>query len=137
MKITHPIFGLFISLLLAGPVAAQCLEYEPKVVSLSGTLAKETRPGRPNYESVANGDKPETVWVLKLQEPICVLAASEINVRENGQVEIQIVLDQNQYEKYQGMLGQSVTVTGRLFHSHTGHHHKQLLLRTSEIKKNA
>ena len=126
-----------ISLLAIGPVAAQCLEYEPKVVSLSGTVAQETHPGPPNYESVANGDKPEIIWVLKLKAPVCVLAANETNVRENSQIEIQLVLDQGQYNKYRGLLGQSVTVTGKLFHGHTGHHHKQLLLRTSEIKKNA
>ncbi len=128
---------MFISLLLAGPVAAQCFEYEPKVVSLSGTLAQEKYPGRPNYESVANGDEPETIWVLKLKTPICVLAANEIDVRENSQTEIQLVLDQGQYNKYRSLLGQSVTITGKLFHSHTGHHHKRLLLTTNEIKKNA
>ena len=126
-----------ISLLAIGPVAAQCLEYEPKVVSLSGTVAQETHPGPPNYESVANGDEPETIWVLKLKAPVCVLAANETNVRENSQIEIQLVLDQGQYNKYRGLLGQSVTVTGKLFHGHTCHHHKQLLLRTSEIKKTA
>ena len=126
-----------IALLMVGPAAAQCLEYEPKVVSLSGTVVQETHPGPPNYESVANGDKPEIIWVLKLKAPVCVLAANEIDVRENSQTEIQLVLDQGQYNKYRGLLGQSVTVTGKLFHGHTGHHHKQLLLRTSEINKNA
>ena len=131
------IYGLLTALLLAGPVAAQCLEYEPKVVSLSGTLVHETHPSRPNYESVANGDEPETIWVLKLKAPICVLATNEIDVRENSQTEIQLVLDQRQYKEYRGLLGQGITVTGKLFHSHTGHHHKKLSLRTSEIRKNA
>jgi hypothetical protein len=93
------IYGLLISLLLAGPVAAQCLEYEPKVVSLSGTLVRETLPGRPNYESVASGDAPETIWVLKLKAPICMLAANDIDVSENSETEIQLVLDQGQYNK--------------------------------------
>ena len=124
------------ALLVAGPVAAQCLEYEPKVVNLSGTVARETHPGRPDYESIANGDKPETIWVLKLKVPICVLAAANEDVREDNQTEIQLVLDQEQYRKYRGLLGQKVTVTGKLFHSHTGHHHKKLLLITSKIKKN-
>jgi hypothetical protein len=130
----YSIYGLIIAQLLAGSVAAQCFEYEPKVISLSGTLVRETFPGRPNYESVASDDAAETVWILKLKTPICVLAASEINVREDSQTEIQLTLDPGQYNKYRGFLGQSVAVTGKLFHSHTGHHHKQLLLRTSEIK---
>jgi len=131
------IYGFLIGLLLAGPVAAQCFEYEPKVVSLSGTLVRETLPGRPNYESVASGDAPETIWVLKLKSPICVLAANDIDIHENSETEIQLVLDQGQYDKYRSLLGKSVTITGKLFHSHTGHHHKRLLLTTNEIKKNA
>lgn len=138
MKRIHPkIAGWLIALLLVGPAAAKCLEYEPKAVSLSGTVAREIHPGRPGFESVANGDEPETIWVLKLKAPICVLVANEIDVRENNQTEIQLVLDKEQYNKYRGLLGQRVTVTGKLFHSHTGHHHKKLLLRTSKIKKNA
>jgi hypothetical protein len=131
------IIGLLAALLLAGPVAAQCLEYEPKVVSLSGILVRETLPGRPNFESVTSGDAPETIWVLKLKAPICVLAANDIDINENSETEIQLVLDQGQYNKYRSLLGQSVTITGKLFHSHTGHHHKRLLLTTNEIKKNA
>ena len=130
------ITGWLIALLVVGPVAAQCLEYEPKVASLSGTVVRETHPGRPNFESVANGDEPETIWVLTLKAPICVLASNKIDVREDSQTEIQLVLDPEQYNKYHGLLGQSVTATGKLFHSHTGHHHKKLLLRASEIKRN-
>jgi len=131
------IYGLLIALLLGGPVVAQCFEYEPKVVSLSGTLVRETLPGRQNYESVASGDAPETIWVLKLKAPICVLAANDINVREDSETEIQLVLEHGQYDNYRRLLGQAVTITGKLFHSHTGHHRKRLLLTTNEIKKNA
>lgn len=62
--------------LSSGSVATKCLEYEPKVISLSGTLVRETHPGRPNYESIAGGDEPETIWVLRLKEAICVLASN-------------------------------------------------------------
>ena len=125
-----------IALLAAGPVAAQCLEYEPKVVNLSGTVVRETHPGRPGFESIANGDEPQIIWVLKLKVPICVVAANEVDVHENNQTEIQLVLDRGQYTKYRGLLGQKVTVSGRLFHGHSSHHHKKLLLITSKIKKN-
>src|SRR6266545_7040763 len=42
------------------PVTTQCLEYEPKLVSLSGVIVRETHPGPPNFESVANGDEPKS-----------------------------------------------------------------------------
>ena len=41
-------------------------EYEPKVVTLSGTLLTRSYPGPPNYESVINGDRPERVWLIRL-----------------------------------------------------------------------
>jgi len=117
-----------------GSVAAQCLEYEPKVVRLSGVIVRETHPGRPNYESIANGDEPETIWVLKLKNAICVLASDDINVEADNEKEIQLVLEAEQYRRYRRLLGQRVTVSGKLFHSHTGHHHKTLLLKTDGIR---
>jgi len=114
--------------------AAQCLAYEPKVVRLSGVIVRETHPGRPNYESIANGDEPETIWVLKLKNAICVLASDDINVEADNEKEIQLVLEAEQYRRYRRLLGQRVTVSGKLFHSHTGHHHKTLLLKTDGIR---
>jgi hypothetical protein len=115
--------------------AAQCLEYEPKVVRLSGVIVRETHPGRPNYESIANGDEPETIWVLKLKKAICVLASDDINVEADSEKEIQLVLEAEQYRRYRRLLGQRVNVSGKLFHSHTGHHHKTLLFKTDEIRR--
>jgi hypothetical protein len=137
MKRILTIMGLLSALLSSGSVAAQCLEYEPKVVSPFGSLARETYPGPPNYESIARGDKPETIWVLKLVKAVCVLASHEIDVKEDSEKEIQLVLEPRQYKQYRKLLGRKVTVTGKLFHSHTGHHHKRLLLTTNEIKKSA
>jgi hypothetical protein len=117
-----------------GSIAAQCLEYEPKVVRLSGVIVRETHPGRPNYESIANGDEPETIWVLKLNKAICVLASDDINVEADNEKEIQLVLEAEQYKRHRRLLGQRVTASGKLFHSHTGHHHKTLLLKTDEIR---
>jgi hypothetical protein len=124
---------LFLALPPAVPAAAQCLDYWPKVVRLSGRLVSEIHPGRPNYDSVTKGDEQVTIWVIRLNGAICVRGTNEIDVSEDGQTEIQLVLEQGQYNKYRGLLGQVVTVTGRLFHSHTGHHYKRLLLATDEI----
>ena len=129
------LMGLSSSRISAQPgIAAQCFEYEPKVITLVGTLRRETHAGPPNYESVRRGDKPETIWVLRLSKPICVKGFDDINVREDNQREVQLVLEPEQFEKYRRLIGQRVTVMGKLFHAHTGHHHKQLLLSTAEIK---
>lgn len=107
-----------------------CLSYEPKVVKANGTVVKETFPGRPNYESIKNGDKPEVYWILKLVKPICVTGTegNDINTSETGITEMQLVLNDKQYKKYKKMVGQKVVVTGTLFHSHTVHHKTNILI---------
>ena len=110
-----------------------CLDYEPAVVSLSGTLAREVYPGRPNYESIADGDEPEAIWVLKLDAPICINDAGFMAPAETSVTEIQLVLTSEQYQKHADQMGGHVTASGTLFHEHNGHHHKTLLLNTSTI----
>src|ERR1700737_3235859 len=126
MKRVVIIAGLFCAGFWPALVAGQCLEYEPKVVSLSGTLARETHPGPPNYESIRRGDKPETIWILRLSKPICVPGVDDISIREDNQTEVQLALEPEQFKKYRRLIGQRVVVTGKLFHAHTGHHHKSL-----------
>src|SRR5688572_11932754 len=54
-----------------------CYPYEPETVSIYGTLAQETLPGPPNYESIESGDKPETYYFLNLASPICTAASTK------------------------------------------------------------
>ena len=134
MKLTFVLAIFLCALFVPHFAVAQCLEYDPKTVSLTGGLRQEVHPGPPNYESVKNGDRPETIWVLRLSKPICVAGTDDINVREDGQAEVQMVLEPDQFGKYKHMMRQQVIVTGKLFHAHTGHHHKTLLISVSEIK---
>jgi hypothetical protein len=134
MKRSLVILGLLSAALFSGSATAQCLQYEPKVVGLSGVLVRETYPGRPNYESIARGDEPETIWVIKLKKAICVQTSQDF-VKEDSEKEVQLVLEPAQYRRYRRLLGKRVFATGKLFHSHTGHHHKRLLLTTSRIQK--
>jgi hypothetical protein len=115
--------------------ATQCLQYEPKVVSLSGVIVRETHPGPPNFESIANGDEPRTIWVLKLNKAICVFASDDVNVKEDNEKEIQLALKDEQYKRYRSLLGREVTASGTLFHAITGYHHKRLLLTTDKIRR--
>jgi len=119
--------------LFARLAAGQCLEYEPTIVTLTGTVVRETHPGPPHFEDVSKGDRPETIWVLRLDTPICMRAGDELNVPENEIKEIQLVLTSEQYEQYRHFVGSRVKATGSLYHSNTGHHHKSLLLKTREI----
>ena len=129
---------LFVLFLSNGSFAQKrnCLKYEPDIVTLSGVIERHTFPGRPNYESIKNGDEPETVWILKLQKSICVVAADsdQFNETEYNARRMHLVLQPQQYKQYEKLLNRKVVVTGTLFHAITGHHHTKVLLRTNEIK---
>lgn len=121
------------SMLVCTAHAADCLKYEPAVVSLSGELHRATFPGRPNFESVASGDEPETGFYLTLKQPLCTQgdAAGEQEAQE-GVREVQLVLTQKQYAQWRPKLGQQVTMRGSLFAAFSGHHHAPVLLRVAQ-----
>lgn len=129
------IIAALVAVLTPGLAEAQCMKYEPNKVSLYGVIVRETHPGPPNFSSIAEGDEPETIWVLKLEKALCVLTANDIDVEEQNQQEIQLILNDKQRRQYQSLLGHKVSVTGTLFHSVTERHHKTLLLTTRGIRK--
>lgn len=107
-----------------------CLQYAPAKVVLSGELERLTFPGRPNYESVAGGDEPETGFYLKLPQALCIngdKASADAYPQKDVRL-IQLVLDRQGYSALKSSLGKTVTLNGSLFAQHTGHHHAPLLL---------
>lgn len=116
--------------------AQRCLQYGPNTIGLHGKIRRQTFAGPPNYESVANGDEPEQVWVLHLAKPICVVASADWE-REKTVSDIQLVFaeGQSQYDRYRSLVGRRVIATGTLFRAHTGHHHTKVLLTVTAIKE--
>src|SRR5215831_7668862 len=115
-----------------------CLSYGPAIVTLNGTLVRRTFPGPPNYESVKKGDEPETYWFLDLPESICVnedKAQPDLNPKQSGIHEIQLVLQPEQYQQRKGMVGRKVLATGTLFGEHTGHHHTPVILAVRTLER--
>jgi hypothetical protein len=109
---------------------AACLAYDPVSENVSGKLVRKTFPGLPNYESVRNGDSPETGFYLLLVTPICTVgdpkdgtAYPQQNVKS-----VQLVLDQAGYNNLRKYLGKSITINGKLFAAFTGHHHAKVLI---------
>ena len=106
-----------------------CLQPEPTVVSITGTLKRMTFPGRPNYESIKRGDEAETGFYMVLKIPICTTTGqSEDQLATHDVRLVQLVLDAHGYAHLRPMLNKQVTVDGHLFAAHTGHHHAPLLL---------
>lgn len=114
-----------------------CLSYEPATVNLKGKITRKSFAGSPNYENVKKGDTPEPYWILHLIRPICVNADEKIiggEKREKNVSKIQLVLTEEQYAQYKGLLGKRVEVSGKLWPAHTGHHHTNVLITVTEIK---
>lgn len=130
---------LFVLCAFAGGASAaeqsDCLK-DGDTVSLVGKVWRETFPGRPNYESIENGDEPETVWVLTLDQPRCVLGVSLESGKtyEIGSItRFQLVLTPEQYKKHRSLLEHRARVKGQLFQAMTGHHHTKALIEAKEL----
>lgn len=102
-KIRKYIASAIVTLLIIPSLLfAECLNYEPDFNYLTGKIIRETFPGPPNYESIRNGDEPETYWILILAESLCVNAKADDSLysSESGIKRIQLVLKGNEYPKY-------------------------------------
>ena len=126
------ILFLFISTISAS--AQNCLSYDADGVELTGTISKKTFPGPPNYESIKKGDKPETYWVMHLAQTICTTASGD-NDAEKDVTDLQLILTQKQYALYRKFVGgkSRVTITGKLSHAITGHHHTPVMMEVTSI----
>jgi hypothetical protein len=97
---------------LTTSAAADCLEYGPSVVQISGTLTQKTYPGPPNYADIKKGDRPETQWIVVFPQSICVRQDPkdpDLNSAESGILKVQLVfLEPGGYEKYKGLVGKHV-----------------------------
>jgi hypothetical protein len=125
---------LVIVLFTALPAAAleySCLQYGP--IQIAGTIVQHTYAGPPDYESVTKGDAPRTVWILQLDERICV-EANRSYPREPIQLEIELALTPQQYQRYRQLLGRKVRVTGELKHG-GANYQKRLVIAPSDIEK--
>lgn len=124
------IFAVFLSLIFVFAARAQtdCLNYEPENVTLSGKLA------RLSMKNISG--RKETIYVLKLETPICVNAdaESEYNQQQSGVNDIQLAFDAEKYKSSRALLNKNVSVSGTLFGEHTQHHFTKVLMMVSEIK---
>ena len=110
----------------------ECLSYEPAVVTLTGTIVRQTFPGPPNYESIQSGDRAETYWLLELPQAVCVdsgVAGALEDEPKQGIQRIQLVFsDGKAYSGYRKLLKKRVVATGTLFGSFNIHHRTPVLL---------
>ena len=120
------------------PAHAQCLRYEPTVVTLEGTLSTKLFYGPPNYGETAQQDAKEPQYLLSLEEPICTdrdPKSPDLNAAESGVTVLQLVAGTAELrEALRSALGRKVLVNGTLFHAHTGHHHTPVVLTLKQVR---
>jgi hypothetical protein len=131
--------GLLAIIVVLGPgsrhALAECLRYEPATVSLTGKLLRRTSPAPPN--SVKTGDRPETYWLLQLDNPVCVAGTAKAGGLEPGETdirEVQLGLPPWMYESHKPLVGKRVVGVGRLTHAISGHHHTAVLLAVNSLE---
>lgn len=98
-------------------------------VSLLGELSLETYAGRPNYESVEQGDEAETGYYLLLQNSICVEGTNHETGKSSpifGIKKLQLSINSPQLRSEVNKLYRGrhrVIVTGTTHLGATGHYH--------------
>jgi len=110
--------------------------YEGQVLQLKGFVWREAFSGPPNYTSLET-DAREVYWMLILPLPITLIASSlkdETSFPIKGIKRLQMILNREQYDQNRHLVLSDARVTGRLFHSHTGHHHGDALIEVSRIE---
>ena len=113
--------------------AEKCLHYMGDPVALEGHVTLRTFFGPPNYGEQPTNDSKERQAILRLSNPICVIANSrDSDVAEQDQSEVTLVpINGENLRRYQG---KAVNVRGTLFHANTGHHHTPVLIEIEHIQ---
>jgi len=123
--------GLLSALAVSTAPAAACLPFHGHHV-LEGRLERRTFPGPPNYESVAEGDRAETYWLVRLDRPVCVSSDGE-RPAAKGVREVQLVLKAAQFHRDKPLVGHRVRASGAFMSAFTGHHHTAVLLQNVRL----
>jgi Domain of unknown function (DUF4431) len=110
--------------------ATACFPFGPDTVQLTGVVRRTTYPGPPNFERVASGDEPESIFVLELEAPVCAAGGrdQELGDSARGVDLVQLLTDSAGYAELERGATEPTTLRGTLFPAHTAHHRTPILL---------
>jgi hypothetical protein len=127
---------LLIALLCAASLSVQAqrkqVHYEPEKVALTGKVVSRTFYGPPGYGENPKTDSRESQYILLLHRQIDVVGSPEFET-ERGVKQITLVVFDFKTTPVRLWLHKRVTIEGKLFHAHTGHHHTKVLIEVSTI----
>src|SRR5205823_5971598 len=109
---------------------AEWVSYEPEVVSLTGKIVETKVSG----EGVAPTDRGKTVWILHLDHPISVHGkpGDDIDMEEKNVTEVHLALQKPSNLTKKDFA--KVMARGTLFHAHTWHHQRPIVMLVTELK---
>ena len=105
---------------------------EPSVVTLTGTIVEEGYGDDPSPI-----DRGKFAWILRLDRTVSVPAkpGDEIDTDEKNVKEIHLVVDHAKFPVSKADFGKTrFTATGTLYHAHTVHHLRPILMFVSNLK---
>lgn len=114
---------------------SRCLAYAPAQVKLSGRLSLATSFGPPGFGEDPARDSRERYGLLTLDKPACVdgRRGDPLNEETERRVRaVQLVMPDGR--SVRRLAGRHVSVSGTLFHQHTGHHHTAVLITVDAIQ---
>jgi hypothetical protein len=119
-------------------VESKMYRYEPATAVVTGTIERQTFPGRPGYDSIKDGDEIETGLYLRLSSPIDVIAAKNAtdhnSSSENGVEILQLAWNSGFKDMdFSNRVGKKITIQGSLFHAFTAHHHARVLILVEKV----
>jgi hypothetical protein len=92
-------------------------------IRIAGVVSLEVFPGRPNYESIKNGDEAEKVWVL---------TTAKGGTKERFQLVV-INGPEPKLATLRQSIGKRVEVEGVAWEAFSGHHHTARLLTVRSV----
>ena len=129
----------FVSLASPSPLTKvdECL-LAGRAVHLEGKIGSETFPGRPNYDSIKDGDEPETYWIFTSDQSFCGLgyhyATKKLYRIEGRSKRFQLLLKKGCCNNVKNLLDKKVILKGQMFVGNNGHHHTKMLIEVTNIE---
>ena len=121
--------------------ARDCLDYEPALVTIKGSVSLKPAYGPPGFGEDPKHDAREDYLALTLDAPVCVKASPEPDTDNVAETEIKamqlVFRDGKTFKQAKQWIGKRISVTGGLYHMFTGHHHTTVLLKVKEIAQAA
>lgn len=105
--------------------AAPCFKYDSETVVLKGRVRLETFYGPPNYGESPATDSKERQAILHLKQPLCTQESGDDPAETHQRT---VTLVPRGGLSLHAFAGKEVSVTGKLFHATTGHHHTLVLI---------